>query len=144
MTSPDLTIPTLTAWRASLGGVKLVPVEPTLHMQQTGLRELQDNLGHEAVIIRDPLLCYRAMLHSSPTPAIDIAALLDLCIGMAEALRPFVTLVNKSEAVAREHGRNPDDTPDAEIVVRFSEAGGLTAGDFRRARTALQPIGERE
>ena len=53
------------------GGWRLVPVEPTLIMQQAGLRQLQDNLGELAVIIRDPLLCYRAMLAAAPSPTME-------------------------------------------------------------------------
>jgi len=49
-------------------GWQLVPVEPTLIMQQAGLRQLQDNLGESAVIIRDPLLCYRVMIAAAPSP----------------------------------------------------------------------------
>lgn len=48
-------------------GWRLVPVEPTEEMAAAGLAELQEQLGHMAVIVRDPVFCYRAMLAAAPS-----------------------------------------------------------------------------
>jgi hypothetical protein len=48
-------------------GWVLVPREPDDAMIAAGLAALQESLGHAAVIDRDPLFAYRAMLSALPT-----------------------------------------------------------------------------
>jgi hypothetical protein len=145
MTSPNLTIPTLTAWRASLEGVtpgewlrdgttvyalneqgtnRMVikaeggevyrPYDRTAFPERTTAAEIESNATH--VQRCDPQ---------------TIAALLDLCIGMAEALRPFAELAKEMSESTK---------PGDWIVWGYNDAD-LTHDDFRRARTAYQSIG---
>lgn len=55
-------------WEPAEGFV-LVPREPTDAMIEAGLESLADSTGEPtAHIDRDPLLCYRAMLHAAAQP----------------------------------------------------------------------------
>jgi hypothetical protein len=55
-------------WQGMPKGWKLVPEIETDFMCEEGLEALRENLGHEAVIMRDAAACYRAMVRNAPSP----------------------------------------------------------------------------
>lgn len=82
--------------------------------------------------IRDKLLpAIRSAKTTIEAQAAEISRLRD-------ALKPFVALLNASEASAKSHGRSPDETSDQQAALQFANVGAITIGDFRRARTALE------
>jgi hypothetical protein len=58
---------------------------------------------------------------------------------LERALRPFVAPIEASEESALARAVDPVSIPDDEMVYSFRDVGGLTVGDFRRARAALSP-----
>jgi hypothetical protein len=141
MTSPDFTIPTLTAWRASLEGVTPGPwdVDAGTDLRPPVIvsREIDaDDRGRaiyyktEIATVADTADDEANAAHIAKCDPQTIAALLDLCIGMAEALRPFAEYATTIE------GNYTMPLPD-----NLCPAPAFPMADFRRARTALQSIG---
>lgn len=66
-----------------------------------------------------------------------IDALLDRIAELEGALRPFVEILDVSEANAVKDKRDPLSVPDTFDVLAFRDVPGLKLGAFRRARTIL-------